>query len=86
MNDAFKKEEKIIYELNEFLDEPQYAQIFFNYLTNYEKLLIEERKDPFAAQGEKNDFPDYTEWDKFAMYEYKRLSSEEDENENVNLY
>jgi serine/threonine-protein phosphatase 2A regulatory subunit B'' len=80
--DNFGKSDKIEFTLEELKSKPSNASTFFNFLTNLEKLLAYERKDPFSAAGEKNDYPDYTDWDKFAMYEYKRLSSEEDEDNN----
>lgn len=83
MNDAFLKDENIVYSLDELLASPENASLFFNFLSNLEKLLAYERKDAFASHAEKRDYPDYTEWDIFAMYEYKRLSAEEDDNENV---
>ena len=86
MNDAFNKEENIVFSLEELLKEPEYASTFFDFLTNLEKLIAYERKDAFAAASEKTDFPDYTDWDKFAMYEYKRLSREDDGGEGVPHY
>ena len=83
MCDVFHKPETPTFTLDELKSKPAYAAIFFNFLTNLEKLLAFERKDPFSAAGEKNDYPDYTDWDKFAMYEYKRLSSEEDDGDGV---
>jgi len=83
MNDAFQKESSIIYTLPELMAQPQDASVFFNFLSNLEKLVAFERKDAFSVASEKSDYPDFTEWDRFAMYEYKRLSSEDDENEEV---
>ena len=85
MNDAFLKDEHIVYNLDELLASPENTSLYFNFLSNLEKLLAYERKDAFASHAEKRDYPDYTEWDIFAMYEYKRLSAEEDDNENVRL-
>ena len=82
MNDAFKKENNIVYNLEELQARPEFAVVFFNFLTNLEKLLGYERKDLFRENTERNDFPDYNEWDKFAMHEYRRLSTEDDDNEN----
>ena len=81
MNDAFKKEDNIVYTLAELQENPEYAATFFNFLTNLEKLISYEHKDVFRENKEKEDYPDYSEWDKFAMYEYKRLSEEDDDNE-----
>ena len=86
MCDNFNKNETVSFTLEELKKKPQNASTFFNFLTNLEKLLQYERKDPFSAAGERNDYPDFSDWDKFAMYEYKRLSSEEDEENNVSFY
>lgn len=85
MNDAFRKEENIVYTLEELLKKPELASVFFNFLTNLEKLISYEQKDLFRENSEKNEFPDYTEWDKFAMHEYRRLSSEDDDAENSDV-
>ena len=82
MCDIWGKNDNLNFTLEDLKSKPAYASTFFNFLTNLEKLLAFERKDPFSAAGEKNDYPDYTDWDKFAMYEYKRLSSEEDDGDN----
>jgi len=82
MCDNFNKNESVSFTLEELKKKPMITSIFFNFLTNLEKLLQFERKDPFSAAGERNDYPDFSDWDKFAMYEYKRLSSEEDEENN----
>lgn len=85
MNDAFKKEDNIVYTLDELLQKPDFASTFFNFLTNLEKLIGYEQKDLFRENNERNDFPDYSDWDKFAMHEYRRLSSEDDDPENSDV-
>ena len=82
MNDAFKKEDCPVYMLSELQENPSYAATFFNFLTNLEKLIGYENKDVFKESKDREDYPDYSEWDKFAMYEYKRLSEEDDEEAN----
>ena len=60
-----------------------YAHVFFTFLTNLNKLVAHEQRDPFAVRNENQDFPDYTDWDKFARAEYIRLAVEDDNQDNV---
>jgi serine/threonine-protein phosphatase 2A regulatory subunit B'' len=41
-----------------------------------------ESRDPFAVKNENQDFPDYSEWDKFARAEYIRLAVEDENTDN----
>jgi len=76
--DMIKPENEYHYTLNTFLENKQHASSFFNNLLNLNKLLLENHKDPFAKNDiDKN--PEYTDWDKFAFYEYQRLTEEENE-------
>ena len=61
-----------------FLENKYYSASFFNNLLNLNKLLLENHKDPFA-RNEIDKNPEYSEWDKFAYYEYLRLTEEENE-------
>ena len=57
-----------------------YSGVFFNNLLNLNKFLAQESRDPFSrTEIDKN--PEYTDWDKFAYYEYQRLTAEDSENQ-----
>lgn len=59
--------------------------MFFNFLTNLNKLVAYENRDPFAIRSEIVEYPDYSEWDRFAQGEYARLAREEENQENVKI-
>ena len=51
-------------------------------MTNLNKLVSYEQRDPFVARHEITEHPDFTDWDRFAQNEYLRLAMEEENNEN----
>ena len=59
--------------------------VFFSFLTNLNKLVAHEQRDPFAARTEVQEHPDFNDWDRFAYSEYIRLAMEEDNNDNVSF-
>jgi len=78
LHDMIKPEREFQYTLKSFLENRQHASYFFNNLLNLNKLLLDNHKDPFAkTEIDKN--PEYSEWDKFAFYEYQRLTEEEND-------
>lgn len=52
--------------------------IFFNCLVNLNKFIAYEQRDLFAIKHQLTEFPDYSEWDRFAKGEYERLAMEEE--------
>lgn len=52
--------------------------IFFNCLVNLNKFIAYETRDLFAIKHQLTEFPDYTDWDRFAKTEYERLAMEEE--------
>ncbi len=45
-------------------------------MLNLNKFIANEQKDPFSrTEIDKN--PEFTDWDKFAFYEYQRLTAED---------
>ena len=52
--------------------------IFFNCLVNLNKFIAYETRDLFAIKHQLTEFPDYSEWDRFAKSEYERLAMEEE--------
>lgn len=82
--DAFGKVgETVEFRRKEIKEKRQHAPVFFNSLTNLNKFIAFEQRDPFQARSEKVDFPDYSDWDKFALIEYRRLAAEEENIDNV---
>ena len=55
--------------------------IFFNCLVNLNKFIAYETRDLFQVKHQLTEFPDYSEWDRFAKSEYERLAMEEDQGE-----
>jgi serine/threonine-protein phosphatase 2A regulatory subunit B'' len=78
-----KPEGEIQFKLDDFKRNMQICGIFFNILTNLNKFVGYEQRDPFMIKNELNQHPDYTEWDRFAANEYLRLAMEEENAENV---
>lgn len=56
----------------------QQVGIFFNSLVNLNKFIAYETRDLFAIKHQLTEFPDYSEWDRFAKLEYERLAMEEE--------
>ncbi len=58
--------------------------MLFNNLLNLNKFIANEQRDPFArTEIDKN--PEFSDWDKFAYYEYQRLTAEDsDEQHDAN--
>jgi serine/threonine-protein phosphatase 2A regulatory subunit B'' len=76
--DNIKPSEEHKFILQNFLSNKNYSSIFFNNLLNLNKFIAHEQKDPFSrTEIDKN--PEYTDWDKFAFYEYQRLTAEDAE-------
>lgn len=55
--------------------------IFFNCLINLNKFIAYETRDLFSLKHQLTEFPDYSEWDRFAKTEYERLAMEEEQGE-----
>jgi len=83
MVDIFKPKNNIHFTLHDIMGNKHYAPVFFTFLTNLNKLVAYEQRDPFAIRNENQDFPDYSDWDKFARAEYIRLAVEDENQDNV---
>ncbi|KAL4505892.1 hypothetical protein ABPG72_013653 [Tetrahymena utriculariae] len=83
MVDLLKPEDDIKFYFRHFKAKQNVCGIFFNFMTNLNKLVQYEQRDPFQLKHELNEHPDYTEWDRFAQNEYQRLAMEEENQENV---
>ncbi len=57
---------------------PGQVGIFFNCLVNLNKFIAYETRDLFAIKHQLTEFPDYSDWDRFAKTEYERLAMEEE--------
>ncbi len=85
--DNIKPDQDHQFSLQNFLSNKVYASVFFNNILNLNKFLSNEQRDPFSRSDiDKN--PEYSDWDKFAFYEYQRLTAEdsEEQDDNVRLY
>jgi hypothetical protein len=61
-----------------FLKNKSYASVFFNNLLNLNKFLTYEHRESINKTDiDKN--AEYSDWDKFAFYEYQRLTAEDNE-------
>jgi serine/threonine-protein phosphatase 2A regulatory subunit B'' len=65
MVDLLKPETGIQFTLDNFFKQRNECGIFFNILTNLNKLVAYEQRDAYAIRSEKVDHPDYTEWERF---------------------
>ena len=74
-----KPERDYHWTLKNFLDNKQYAPIFFNSLLNIHKFMNYESRDPFMVRNEVEKNPDFTDWDKFVYNEYIKLTVEDNE-------
>lgn len=84
MIDAFHVDKnKVEFKKEDLKSKRYHASIFFNSLTNLNKFVAYEQRDPFQARNENVEFPDYSDWDKFALVEYRRLAAEEENIDNV---
>lgn len=79
----FKPEKDILFRRENFKANRSVAGVFFNALTNLNKFVAYEQRDPFVIKNERQEYPDYSEWDRFAQNEYIRLALEEENGENV---
>jgi len=76
LSDMLKPEKDGQFLLEDFQGNKQYSSVFFNCLLNLNKFLAFEQRDPFSrTEIDKN--PEYNDWDKFAYYEYNKLTAEE---------
>ena len=78
-----KPEDDIKFKLEHFKRNKQVCGIFFTFLTNLNKLVGYEQRDPFMIKHELDEHPDYNDWDRYAQSEYLRLAMEEENQENV---
>jgi serine/threonine-protein phosphatase 2A regulatory subunit B'' len=85
MADLFKPEKEIHFRIENFKKQRQMAGVFFNFLTNLNKFVNYEGRDPFQIKNEITENPDFSEWDRFAQREYIRLALEEENAENSGM-
>jgi serine/threonine-protein phosphatase 2A regulatory subunit B'' len=85
MNDMIKPKNEGHFYYEELLKYNSQVGIFFNCLVNLNKFLAYESRDLFAIKHQLTEFPDYTEWDRFAKNEYERLAMEEENGEDSEM-
>lgn len=81
--DLLKPDNDIFFKLKHFKEKLSQCGVFFNFLTNLNKLVAYEQRDPFAVKHELTEHPNYSDWDRFAQQEYLRLAMEEENQDNV---
>lgn len=79
----FHPDNDIIFRMEHFKLQRAIAGTFFNCMTNLNKFVAYEQRDPFMIKNELTENPDFSEWDRFAQHEYIRLALEEENAENV---
>jgi len=85
LNDMIKPKNEGHFSYEELLNYKNQIGIFFNCLINLSKFLAYEQRDLFAIKHQQTEFPDYTEWDRFAKVEYERLAMEEENGEDSEM-
>lgn len=78
MNDLVKPSFEGHFGLEELKSVKTAVGIFFNCLVNLNKFIAYETRDLFSLKHQLTEFPDYSEWDRFAKTEYERLAMEEE--------
>lgn len=85
MSDMLRPEKDGNFTMTEFRHHNAIAGIFFNALCNLNKFVAYEQRDPFQFKGEMNEYPGWSDWDKFAKQEYHRLAVEDDTAEDSDM-
>ncbi|CAD8053785.1 unnamed protein product [Paramecium primaurelia] len=86
MVDLLHPENDILFKLSHFKQNLTVCGVFFNFLTNLNKLIAYENRDPFQVRNDIVDHPDFTDWDRFAFQEYVRLAMEEENQEQGEVF
>jgi serine/threonine-protein phosphatase 2A regulatory subunit B'' len=78
--DNVKPQQEHHFTLKNFLENKHYSSVFFNNILNINKFLAYEQRDPFSkTEIDKN--AEYSDWDKFAFYEYQKLTAEDSDDQ-----
>lgn len=77
LHDMIQPEREGCFSLADLKKNRQHASVMFNMLVNLPKFIAFETKDPFLARQEREE-AGMTDWDRFALGEYYRLSVEDD--------
>ncbi|CAD8043570.1 unnamed protein product [Paramecium primaurelia] len=86
MVDLLHPDNDILFKLNHFKQNLTVCGVFFNFLTNLNKLVAYENRDPFQVRNDIVDHPDFNDWDRFAFQEYVRLAMEEENQEQGEVF
>ncbi len=71
--DLLRPKNHIQFTLDDFMAKRQEAGTFINMLTDLNKLVGFEQRDAYEERNLKQKYPFWTEWDRFAKPEYKRI-------------
>ncbi len=86
MYDLIKPEKEYQWTMKDFLNNKQHASIFFNTLVNLYKFRDFETRDPFSIKNDNEKNPEFTDWDRFAHYEYIKLTMEDSDDNQEDVY
>ena len=76
MHDMIPPKKEYQWTLDDFLSNIEGTSLAFNALFNLRKFVDNEQKDPFSKTEIDKD-PNYTDWDRFAYYEYAKKMNDE---------
>ena len=80
LHDMIPPKKEYQWTLEDFLSKPECTSIIFNALFNLRKFIDNEQKDPFSKNEIDKD-PEYSDWDRYAYYEYANKMRDEESNE-----
>jgi serine/threonine-protein phosphatase 2A regulatory subunit B'' len=63
--DLMKPNNDIQFTLEDFNKRPQEIGVFINTLTDLNKMISYDQRDPYEDRAFKNDHPEWTDWDRF---------------------
>lgn len=73
MVDIFKPDHNIQFTVDDFLKRRHESSIFINMLTDLNKLISFEQRDAYEDRNLRVENPDWTDWDRFVIPEYRRI-------------
>lgn len=71
----------IQFEISDFIKRKNDCGLFINFLTDLNKLVAFEQRDAYEQKNQKTQHPEWTEWDRFVKPEYKKMETQNNEDE-----
>lgn len=81
MVDIFKPVNNTQFTVDDFLKRKHESSIFINMLTDLNKLISFEQRDAYEDRNMKVQNPDWTDWDRFVIPEYRRIENMQENDE-----